>query len=237
MSTAPRPRPTRATAGALAAALVAGVAGPARAGAPTAVVSGLWQLEGGRPVVVVPLDGVLTVKQRSMLEGGFTTVSELALYAAVPSEDDDETTKPAPLLRVPCSVKFDAWEETYEVTRFGAAPVTTMTRDFAGYARPCLSATLASSAALDRLQTAGGTLGATLVVKQTSPEEAKQIKDWLVKQQSGVMQGLFSHMLGELTLNQSVDVAVQVAPKPRELGVQPAPPVKAAAKPKAGRKE
>ena len=78
---------------------------------------------------------------------------------------------------------------------------------------------------------------ATLVVKQTSPEEANDIKDWLVKQQSGVMQGLFSHMVGELMLNQTVVVAVEIAPKPSELGASVPTPRKAAGKPKAASKE
>ena len=44
-----------------------------------------------------------------------------------------------------------------------------------------------------------------------------RIKDWLIQQQSGVMQSLFSHMLGELTLNQSIKVRVAVPAKPAKL--------------------
>ena len=222
-----------------AAIIVGGSASPAPAegGAPASVAA-RWQVAGGEPALTIPLAGVLTAKQRSMLEGGFTTVSELALFANAPSEDDEDAeVKPTPLLTIPCSVKFDAWEETYEVTRFTDPPSTALTREFAGYADPCLTVTLDSAAEIARLAPRGGTLAATLVVKQTSPEEAKKIKDWLVKQQSGVMQGLFSHMLGELTLNQTIVVTVEVVPKPHELGTTPKTPIKAAVKPKTVHKE
>ena len=67
---------------------------------------------------------------------------------------------------------------------------------------------------------------AVLIVKQTSFDEAQKIKDWLVQQQSGVMQSLFSHMLGELSLNQTLAVRISIPAMPDALkpGAVNAPP-------------
>jgi hypothetical protein len=45
-------------------------------------------------------------------------------------------------------------------------------------------------------------------------DEASKIKDWLVKQQSGLMQGLYSHMLGDLQLGGRSEVTLDIPPRP-----------------------
>jgi hypothetical protein len=178
---------------------------------------------------MVPLADAMTPKQRSIIGGGFTTVSVLSVRLPKPGqeEDDDEGT---PFYTVRCSVKFDAWEETYDVARLDEqAPRTALVKGFGDYGELCLKAELTphdqfTKDLLARLEREGGTLFASLVVKQTSVEEAAKIKEWLIQQQSGVMQGLFSHMLGELTLNQTVTVRVSVPPKPSQLMPAAAPP-------------
>lgn len=186
----------------------------------TLVALARWQMKGGHAQLVVPLGDALTPKQKSIIGGGFTTVSQLTLRQP-PAGDGDADPDDMPLFYgVRCSVKFDAWEETYDVARLDEQPRTAVVKEFSAYGDLCLKAEITDTKRLSEYSKGGGTLAAFLIVKQTSVEEASKIKEWLVQQQSGVMQSLFSHMLGELTLNQTVRVKVSIPPKPTgvELG-------------------
>ena len=202
------------------AALAAGPSFPADG---STVVLAKWQVKGGRVSVQVPLAEALTSKQKDMIGGGFTTVSVLTLKLLPETFDpkrDDEDDLPL-FYGVRCSVKFDAWEDTYDVARLDDRPKAALLKTFGAYGEMCLTAELDREGELDRLRVKGGTLIARLVVKQTSPEEADRIKEWLIQQQSGVMQSLFSHMLGELTLNQTLTVKISVPPEPEALEKSP----------------
>lgn len=197
--------------------------------------------QGMSPLVVTPdihqtmprlrfqLTKLLSPKQVSILEGGFTTVSQLVIQLPGPSslnqEEDEEESLPlavhtAPIKRISCSVKFDAWEETFEVIRLfdhgskepsaAATPVVVKTID--EYGDACLALELDLDKSTSYLAMQGGELIATMIVKQTSLDETAKIKEWLIQQQSGVIQGLFSHMLGELTLYQVVQTKLSVPP-------------------------
>lgn len=171
-----------------------------------------WELVDGRLTVVAPLSEALTQKQRSMINGGFTTVSQLSLR--LPSLSGGDTATTTPFYSVRCTVKFDAWEETYDVARLDDQPRTALVKELGAYGDLCLKAEIDEGGVLGRLIESGGTVYAYLAVKQTSAQEASRIKDWLIQQQSGVMQSLFSHMLGELTLSQTLVVRISVPPKP-----------------------
>ncbi len=178
------------------------------------VATAKWQKKGDKLTVVIALSGALTQKQRDMIDGGFTTLSQLSLKLATGAKDEDDNDLPV-FYGVRCSVKFDAWEEVYDVARLDdERPRAGTVKTFGDYGEMCLKAELEKPELVDKLAARGGTIFAKLVVKQTSTEEAEKIKDWLIQQQSGVMQSLFSHMLGELTLNQTASVRVSVPPKP-----------------------
>lgn len=199
-----------------------------------------WQGNAHTPSLVIPLAGILSDKQRNIITGGFTTVSQLSLYLA--PTDDDEQSKPneealgPPLTQVRCTVKFDAWEETFDVARLDRTPRAATFKNFSEFARLCLTASWSPQDSSDpklslRLRQSGGVLFAFLTIKQTSPEEAARIRDWLIQQQSGVMQGLFAHMLGELMFSQSVSVRIDLppvsrTPSPKQPSTLPALPSK-----------
>lgn len=173
-----------------------------------------WIVKNGkRPHIVISLASALSPKQQSILSGGFTTVSQLSLMQVAPGREE---TPPKPFYSLRCTVKFDAWEETYDVARLDDPPVTSLEKEFKGYSNLCLSAELSDPQLVAQFAASGGQIYAELVVKQTSQEEAERIKEWLIQQQSGLMQGLFSHMLGELSLNQTVAMHVGIPPKPAQ---------------------
>ncbi len=198
---------------ALLAAAGVGRAASAAEQAQSLIALAKWQLKGDRLTILIPLGEALTSKQKDMINGGFTTVSQLSLRLPGATGKEEEEELPV-FYGVRCSVKFDAWEETYDVARLDDRPRTALVKTFTDYGDLCLKAELDRPELVQRLAQSGGTILARLVVKQTSSEEADRIKDWLIQQQSGVMQGLFSHMLGELTLNQTLRVKVSVPPKP-----------------------
>jgi hypothetical protein len=223
---------TSLLASALALALVGAVApGPGAARAddepetvavPPPPAAAKWTLNAaGSPELLVNFDNALSDKQRSMIEGGFTTVSQLTLKLPISPDDEDRDAELPVAYDLRCSVKFDAWEETYDAARLDDQPRTAVLRTYPEYGELCLTAALANPNVVARIGPAGGVVLAYLIVKQTSQEEAGRIKDWLVQQQSGVMQGLFSHMLGELALNQTTKVRVLVPPKPDALVPDP----------------
>lgn len=180
------------------------------------IALGRWEMREGRLAVVAPLAEALTAKQRRMIEGGFTTVSQLSLRLPEDVQRDGIPVRPA-FYSVRCTVKFDAWTDRYDVARLDSQPKTALVNTLAAYGDLCLRADVGETEVLGRLMENGGTILAHLIVKQTSPEEASRIKEWLIQQQSGVMQSLFSHMLGELTLNQTLLVRVSVPPKPAKV--------------------
>jgi hypothetical protein len=192
----------------------------------TLVATARWQMQGGKLSVVAPLVEALTPKQKTMIEGGFTTVSQLSLKLPPPGVDPSDARAGSddrqPFASVRCTVKFDAWEETYDVARLDEQPRTALVKKLADYGDLCLKADVGETDVLGRLMEKGGTILAHLIVKQTSVEEAGRIKDWLIQQQSGVMQSLFSHMLGELSFNQTLIVRVDVPPKPMTVEEHPA---------------
>jgi hypothetical protein len=226
-----RARPLAALLLPLLALAAAGAAPGARAqddGEPTTVAvppppaAAKWTLNAaGAPEVVLNFDNALSEKQRSMIEGGFTTVSQLTLKLPITPEDEESAADLPVAYSLRCSVKFDAWEETYDAARLDDQPRTTVLRTYPEYGELCLTAALATPNVVARIGPAGGVVLAYLVVKQTSQEEAGRIKDWLVQQQSGVMQSLFSHMLGELALSQTTRVRVEIPPKPESLAPDP----------------
>lgn len=164
----------------------------------------------------VPLTSMLTAKQREMIDGGFTTMSQFDILVESKDERIDE-----PLLwSSSCTVKFDAWDESYEVTRYHPSREnpksdSAIFRKFRDYGDFCLTAVMPLSDTMVKVVAKGQKLIGRLTVQQMSAEEGARIKEWLVRQQSGLMQSLFKHMLGELALHQSLAVSITIPPVPQ----------------------
>ena len=173
---------------------------------------------------------LLSSKQVSILEGGFTTVTQMVIQLPSIKSADDASDFPSgrdsiargetPLQVVGCSVKFDAWAENFEVIRLveskkeGPPPVlsprTVNSRE--GLGELCLASELNLDGKAEQLALRGGILTVEMIVKQTSVDETAKVKEWLIEQQSGVVQGLFAHMLGDLTLEHVVRIDLWISP-------------------------
>jgi hypothetical protein len=135
-------------------------------------------------------------------------------------ESKDESLGELLLWSSSCTVKFDAWDESYEVTRYDPSREnhksdSAIFRKFSDYGDFCLTATMPLSDTVVKVAAKGQKLIGRLTVQQMSAEEGARIKEWLVRQQSGLMQSLFKHMLGELALHQSLAVSISIPQVPQ----------------------
>ena len=187
--------------------LVALVSGPALAKGPVLVTLATWQKANKEPVLVVKLTEQLSKRQKDLINSGFSTHSELEVRAEGP---DEETLQV--LFNSQCTIKFDTWEEIYDIARIDKDFQTLTAKTFETYADICLTARVPGAAVIAATAAGSKAVRATLKVNQITTEKAAKIREWLIKQQSGVMQGLFSHMLGDLKLFEEINVTVQVPP-------------------------
>ncbi len=175
---------------------------------------GQWQDRDGRTSISIHLGEVLTAKQRSILQAGFNAVSQVAVWPASQELDEHSSTAPKAYAASRCSVKYDAWEESFNITKLDGAPKPALGKSIQDFAEVCLNLEITSSAVLDALATSGGELKATIAIKQMTAEDAAKTKAWLVRQQSSLMQSLFTHMLGELDLSEREIIKVTVPARP-----------------------
>ncbi len=145
----------------------------------------------------IRVDKNLNKNQLTLINFGFSTASKLLI---LPLEGNSQT----PLYQNSCVVKFDTWEEEYEYTSFSQTPVPRTSKNIADYFTKCFGAKLDPT----KMSSTSGKLLVILTIKQISESQSQQIKQWLIRQQSGVIQGLFSHMLGELKMEESVSFEV-----------------------------
>ena len=152
--------------------------------------------------LVADLGKALTKKQLDTINSGFSTFSHLKVYF---SADPDNH-----IIRKACTVKLDMWEERYVITVLAQKPLFYTVKDLDTFRKLCLNVEIADTQLLNTLRSKDAELKAELILEQISPTQAKSIKDWLIKQQSVMMQRLFSHMLGELQLSETSIISLAV---------------------------
>jgi hypothetical protein len=181
----------------------------------TATTIAKWS-DGTNRYLEVNMSDLLTPSQRDIVNSGFSTFTLLAISAKPILESEI-----LPETRLACSVKYDTWEENYQMIRVDPPPVQNLTtKDYKTWANECLRYVITNQAILDYAAT-GATLNAILQIRQSSPDEASKIKNWLVKQQSGFMQGLYSHMLGDFQFRGTVKIKIQVPSIPVTSSARP----------------
>lgn len=179
--------------------------------APTyAAEDGHWVMSpNGHLQAVLPLVDALTDKQRRLIDSGFSTFSQITLTTR---GSDTKVTERGAIARVACTVKRDTWEEVYDISRLEPDPSGHTVKRFQEYADLCLRTTIKDPAQVSLFRTTGTMLEAQVQIEQISPQQATQLRDWLVKQQAGVMHGLFGHMLGDLAVERVAIVPVHLPP-------------------------
>ncbi len=148
----------------------------------------------------------LTEQQKKLLYSGFSTFSHLEVRWL------DNDIRRSLVFISECTIKFDLWEEKFELLHFLEARKENSLKSFQQYSDLCLQADISSQSNIAQIARLGARLEVRLDISQVSNEFAQDVRSWLIQQQSGVMRGLFSHMLGDLKLSESTQTVVQVPP-------------------------
>jgi hypothetical protein len=177
----------------------------------TLISVGEWkEMPSGERQLLVDIIPHITQRQRDLIESGFSTFSQLEIRVL----GSDGTLSEQRVAKINCTAKFDLWQEIFEIVRIDENPKAITAKSYQDYARECFQPNFVDSAMLKELAQNGGRLVASLFVDQISADKDEKIREWLIRQQSGVMQGLFSHMLGDLKLSQRIDVVIDVPKRP-----------------------
>lgn len=177
-----------------------------------AAIKAQWDHDKGRSSLHINLIDSLTEQQKKLLYSGFSTFSRLEARWL------DNDIRRSLVFISECTIKFDLWEEKFELLHFLEPRRENSLKSFQQYIDLCLKADISSQSNITKIASQGALLELRLDISQVSNEFAQDVRSWLIQQQSGVMRGLFSHMLGDLKLSESIETVVIVPPLTKETG-------------------
>lgn len=175
-----------------------------------------WQIEKDKTKLRIYLEKHLSKKQIKLIKSGFSTYTSLEIFLP-----RGQFTERKSLYRSECTVKYDTWEEYYDISIQGYTKGIEKAKSFEKFSEFCLVAHLEKDSSLNYFYRNGGVLYATLKLDQISKDRATNIRKWLIKQQSGVIKGLFAHMLGDLNLTEELNVNIKIPPFSKNAGLDP----------------
>ncbi len=173
-----------------------------------AEVKAEWSQKEPRPYITINVMEALSPQQRKLLYSGFSTFSHLEIRV------HREGSERSIVFVSECTIKYDLWEEKFDLLHFLEFKKEQNLQSFRQYAQLCLNAEIKSPSNINKLTQEQAKIEVRLEIAQVSNEFAKDVRTWLIQQQSGMMRGLFSHMLGDLKLSETVQIIVQ-GPSPQ----------------------
>jgi len=129
---------------------------------------GSWKKSNSQDILVINLVGHLNPKQLTLINSGFSTFSQMQIDRLKEEEEEEKPESDAVLFKVSCTVKFDTWQERYDVARITNNPKAAVVKNFKDYADLCLTANITGLKNLKMLKNDGGDLKATLLIDQIS---------------------------------------------------------------------
>jgi hypothetical protein len=165
-----------------------------------------WENDKDRQSLRINLAESLTEQQKKLLYSGFSTFSHLEVRWI------DNDVRRTLVFISECTIKFDLWEEKFALLHFLELRKENSLKSFQQYTDLCLQADISSQSNIAQIASRGARLEVRLDISQVSNEFAQDVRSWLIQQQSGVMRGLFSHMLGDLKLSESTQTVLVVPP-------------------------
>lgn len=165
-----------------------------------------WDQTKDKLSLRINLTESLTEQQKKLIYSGFSTFSHLEVRWL------DGDVRRSLVFISECTIKFDPWEEKFELLHFLERRKENSLQSFQQYTDLCLQADISSQSNLAHIANQGARLEVRLDISQVSNEFAQDVRGWLIQQQSGVMRGLFSHMLGDLKLSESTQTELIAPP-------------------------
>jgi len=175
-------------------------------GAAWADIKAHWESRKDQQSLRINLAESLTEQQKKLLYSGFSTFSHLEVRWI------DNDVRRTLVFISECTIKFDLWEEKFALLHFLELRKENSLKSFQQYTDLCLQADISSQSNIAQIASRGARLEVRLDISQVSNEFAQDVRSWLIQQQSGVMRGLFSHMLGDLKLSESTQTILVVPP-------------------------
>lgn len=166
-----------------------------------------WESGKDRQSLRINLAESLTEQQKKLLYSGFSTFSHLEVRWL------NNDVRRSLVFISECTIKFDLWEEKFELLHFLEVRKENSLKSFQQYTDLCLQADISSQSNIAQIASQGARLEVRLDISQVSNEFAQDVRTWLIQQQSGVMRGLFSHMLGDLKLSESTQTVLVIPPR------------------------
>ena len=169
-------------------------------------VSPHWQesKEAAEKLLIDP-SSLLTSKQKNLIFSGFPAYSRVELIVYSQKKSFIVRTRE-------CAIQYDLWEEKFDSLLPESSP-----RNYpsaAAYFDQCLSIRLNDSPQVRTLIKTSAAIKVRVSLTQISGKANSSITQWLVGQQSNVLKGLFSHMLGELKLSETSEHIVKLPEDP-----------------------
>lgn len=164
------------------------------------IVATLHNIQG-KNQLNINLRSILNKKQKKIITSGFSTYSHVRFIISGNETLNQQT-------EIACTIKYDTWEEQYQLIKIAADSKVTLSASLDDFNKTCLSFNIVNPELIAQFLSGKVEISASLSIEQISSSQAKQIKSWLIQQQSDVMQGLFSHMLGDLTLSNNTKIKI-----------------------------
>lgn len=160
-----------------------------------------WRQEKGQRILSISLMDLIGNKRKNLIQSGFTTFTHLIISFGAGERKSR--------IQIECSVKYDTWNERYHLLRVGSTNEQKVVNTLEAYGRECLSFDIVDAEIINLLVNSESVI-AELAMQQLSLQQAEKIRNWLVTQQSGIMQNLFSHMLGDMTLTDNLVAKIKL---------------------------
>ena len=109
-----------------------------------------------------------------------------------------------------CTAIYDTWDEIFDVVKLSPRQRSKKTNSLKEYGNFCLRYLIPLSSSITALIGKREKLPATVLIEQISEKQSDNIRNWLVQQQSPLIQNLFSHMLGKFKLEKQLKFAIRL---------------------------
>ena len=174
-------------------------------------IQGKWIKVRGQDYISASFLEYIPKDQIDIIQSGFSTFTRIT--ANLPKKDATYVS----LHNMDCTAIYDTWDEVFDVAKLSPVQRTKKINSLKNYGKFCLRYLIPLSSAIKPLIGTQQKLPATVLIEQISEKQSDNIRNWLVQQQSPLIQNLFSHMLGKFKLEKQLKFAIRLPfslPKP-----------------------
>ncbi len=164
-------------------------------------IQGKWTKINGQQFISASFLKHIPKDQIDIIQSGFSTFTRIE--ANLPKGESY-----VPLHFMDCTAIYDTWDEFFDVVKLSPKQKSKKVNSLNKYGDFCLQYLIPLSSAIKPLIGTNSKLPATVLIEQISEKQSDNIRNWLVQQQSPLIQNLFSHMLGKFKLEKQLKFAI-----------------------------